>query len=269
MRMKFWKSWAIQCFIKCLKEMSLGSAVRFVRLQQGGLFGDVLEMKLNGKIQGVVAIRTFGSDADTMREICLLGVYDQICSRVPSAKSIVDLGANIGLATRLFAARYPAASIVAVEPDPQNFAMLNRNTHRQIEQGRCRLIHAAIWDKDGDVSLQPSEGEGQFDSVRTTEAQESGSRVRAITMETLLNETGLEQIDILKIDIEGAEVELLRSAPKWLNRVQSIAAEFHGASRRESGFDDLMQKNGFHIVEGSVHTVMALRNRLLPDQAAA
>jgi FkbM family methyltransferase len=139
-------------------------------------------------------------------------------------KTIVDAGAHIGMASILFALRYPAARIVALEPEPSNFAALLRNT---APYKTIVAIQAALWRQDGEVALGPSNAhpKGAFQVV------ENGShRVRAITMDTVMRETGIDSVDLLKVDIEGAEKEVFESCP-WISKVRVLAIELHDRVR--------------------------------------
>ena len=122
-------------------------------------------------------------------------------------KTIVDVGAHIGMASILFALKYPAARIIAIEPEPSNFSALVRNTN---PYKTITAIQAALWRQDGEVNLGSSNAhpKGAFQIV------ENGRQpVRAITMDTLMRETGLDSIDFLKVDIEGAEIGRFRILP--------------------------------------------------------
>ncbi len=97
---------------------------------------------------------------------------------------IVDVGAHIGMASILFALRYPTARIIAVEPEPSNFAALTRNT---APYKTITPIQAALWREDGEVTL----GESNAHPKGAFQIAENGrQRVRAITMDTLMRETG-------------------------------------------------------------------------------
>jgi FkbM family methyltransferase len=141
-----------------------------------------------------------------------------------SPNTIVDVGAHIGMASILFARNYPTARVIAIEPEPSNFAALVRNT---APYKTITPIQAALWREDGEVTLGPSSAhpKGAFQIV------ESGlQRVRAITMDTLMHETGIRSIDLLKVDIEGAEIEVFESCP-WITNVRVIAIELHDRLR--------------------------------------
>ncbi|WP_261361958.1 FkbM family methyltransferase [Frigoriglobus tundricola] len=80
-----------------------------------------------------------------------------------------------------------------------------------------------------------------------------------VTLESLIGAAGFPHIDLLKVDVEGAEVELFRTADRWIDRVNVICIEFHGDSRETTGFDRLMAEHGFRIVYTDYHTTLALR----------
>jgi FkbM family methyltransferase len=134
--------------------------------------------------------------------------------------TIVDAGAHIGMASILFALRYPSAEIIAIEPEPSNFALLLKNT---ASYKNILPICAALWKEDGEVTLGSSNvhPKGAFQVVENGEI-----RARAITVETLMRETGIQSIDILKVDIEGSEKEVFASC-NWIDNVRVIAIELH------------------------------------------
>jgi FkbM family methyltransferase len=141
-----------------------------------------------------------------------------------SPTTIVDAGAHIGMASILFALKYPDARIIAIEPEPSNFALLVRNT---APYHTITPIQAALWREDGEVNLGASNvhPKGAFQIV-----EKGQQRVRAITMDTLMREAGIRSIDLLKMDIEGAEVEVFESCP-WIENVRVIAIELHDRVR--------------------------------------
>jgi FkbM family methyltransferase len=137
-----------------------------------------------------------------------------------SPRNIVDAGAHIGMASIGFAVRYPTAKIIALEPEPANYKALLRNVapYRSIIP-----VQAALWKEDGEVGLEASDAHprGAFQVV-----DNGRTKVRAMTMRTLMRETGLDSIDLLKLDIEGAEREVFEACD-WIGVVQVIAVELH------------------------------------------
>jgi FkbM family methyltransferase len=172
-----------------------------------------------------VFLRLSTSDVCSYRDvlICQDKLYDPGIPNF-SPHTIVDVGAHIGMASLLFARRYPVARIIAVEPEAANFAALVRNVspYKNIVP-----VQAALWKEDGEVRLGKSTAhpKGAF-----AIAEDGDQRVRAVTMETLMGENGLGTIDFLKVDIEGAERDVFQSCA-WIKNVGVMAIELHDRVR--------------------------------------
>jgi len=180
-----------------------------------------------------VYLRIDTSDFCAYRDVLIFRTksYDP-CIPGFSPKTIVDVGAHIGMASILFALRYPTAKVIAIEPEPSNFAALVRNTS---PYKTIIPIQAALWRHNGEVCLGASNAhpKGAFQVV-----EQAPQSVRAITMDALMNENGIDSIDLLKVDIEGAEVEVFESCP-WIGKVRVIAIEIH--DRLRSGCSSVVQ----------------------------
>jgi FkbM family methyltransferase len=138
---------------------------------------------------------------------------------------IVDLGANVGYASVDFALRYPEARVVAVEPEPSNVELLRRN----VAGLPVDVVEAAVWPRAAELELEETEiGHLGF---RVREVSSSDHGVSTVTIPMLMERQGWAQIDLLKIDIEGAELELLSEEAGWLERVRAISIEFHDTFR--------------------------------------
>jgi FkbM family methyltransferase len=151
-----------------------------------------------------------------------------------SAEVIVDLGANIGLATVFFGTRYPEARILSVEPEAANFAMLAANTAALGD--RVQRRQAAVWTRDGFVKLRTQDDQGRpleaWGVQVADETEKPEANVACNKLTTLLNNANFHEVDILKIDIEGAELEIFsESTFEWLPRVKLILIETHDRFR--------------------------------------
>jgi len=178
-----------------------------------------------------VELRPFTSDALVFEQIFTHREYDS--PHLPDeATTIMDLGANIGLASLFFAWRYPAARILAVEPDGSNFTQLTRNT----AEHRARILtrEGAVWTQDGTIGLLRENDLGKPIpewGIRVT-ASGSPENVPCYSIPTLMSESGFGIVDILKCDIEGAEADIFAAGTSdWLDRVRLIIIETHDRFR--------------------------------------
>ena len=148
--------------------------------------------------------------------------YDGICAS-GGTPVIIDAGANIGVSARWFAKQYPKAKVIAVEPDPDNFALCNVNT---LGFGNIVSVHAAIGARAGAVFLTNTTGHAWGVQTRRTEGTSEGAMpVRPIS--TLLDPNADERLLLVKIDIEGFERDLFSDNVEWIETPALIIIEPH------------------------------------------
>ena len=137
---------------------------------------------------------------------------------------IIDAGANIGLTSAYLANRFPNAQILALEVDQQNFELLAANT---LPYPGVTPLLKGLWHRGANLMIDNPEDYSWAFTV--SEAGEKGiSTVEGISVADLLRDFGWERVDLLKMDIEGAELEVLsRGTEEWLDRVRVLAVEFH------------------------------------------
>jgi FkbM family methyltransferase len=191
------------------------------------LFGRPKE--ITGHPQGIrnpVRIRVGTTDPLTYAEILVGGEY--ACDLPFSPETIVDAGANIGMASIYFTHRYPKAKVIAIEPEALNFAILAQNVR---PYPAIVPVHAALWNRDGHISVSqpdPATGAGREWGFVTHEGR--GAKVRAVTMHTLMQEMCIRAIDLAKIDVEGAEQEVFEDT-RWLTGTRCLMIELHDRFR--------------------------------------
>lgn len=172
-------------------------------------------------------LRVKTSDERVYNETLCRGAYAVDLSFTPNV--ILDAGANIGAATVFFANRYPKAMILAIEPEESNYALLARNVALYPNVFPFR---AALWNCNGEISVSEAGSDygtsGNWAFV--THDVPGGNRVRAVTLDALMHETGVKSIDLAKIDIEGAEQELFQNT-EWLSGVRCLMIETHDRFR--------------------------------------
>jgi FkbM family methyltransferase len=165
---------------------------------------------------GPVRLRSHSTDISVLSEL-LIGDEISALPNMPDATTVVDLGANIGLSYRWLRRRYPNASFVCVEPDPGNLEMLRRNAGTD-----CQVVAACVGGHERRVALTNGDGEWGYRMVDA-----SDGTVPVITIDRLLADQALDEIDILKCDIEGAELELFTDCRSWIRRVRAMVVECH------------------------------------------
>jgi FkbM family methyltransferase len=160
------------------------------------------------------------------------------------APRILDCGANIGLASPYFKRRYQAARITAFEADPAIAAMLADNL-RANAAGDVEVESAAVWTSDGEVTFQ---SEGADSGTVASLAGEMDGRTVEVRAVRLAHWLAAEPIDLLKLDIEGAEAAVLQDCRAHLANVRALLLEIHefDPSRRQSpGLRRLLEAAGF------------------------
>jgi FkbM family methyltransferase len=174
-------------------------------------------------IEQYVCIRGGTTDLRCLEKIFVDDEYRFPFDHFPQL--IVDAGANIGMATLYFAHQYPQARIVAIEPEPSNFEMLHRNCK---DLPNVILLQGALWPSNSPLEIaDPTADAWTFRVIERT-ANRGNAAVPAFTIPAILERVGARQIDLLKLDIEGAELQLFSDgADEWIHLVKAIAIELH------------------------------------------
>jgi FkbM family methyltransferase len=172
-----------------------------------------------------VTIRLGTSDLQCVEKVFLACEYRNPFPLKP--KFIIDAGANIGTATLFFAREYPDAQIIAIEPEASNFNLLKRNCQHL---PNVIPINAALWSSEQQLKIADPAAESWAFSIAAVNGNgaPSATTVAAVTVAGLFEKYGVAQIDLLKLDVEGAERELFQGNPEaWLGSVNQIIIELH------------------------------------------
>lgn len=177
-----------------------------------------LDLVLDGKLFSLWMEDRTGLAA--FEEVFIRGEYS-VDVREPH--TIVDAGANIGVASVYFCLRYPNARLYAVEPDPDICKTLGRNL---AAFPQATVHQCALSDVDGTVDFHVHPTSSIASSLRSRAAGSHVISVPSRTLDTFRKEEGIDTIDLLKFDVEGAEDRLLR-AIKDLRIVRCYVGEVH------------------------------------------
>ena len=251
-------------WIPLLSADSVMALRRYTIKNEAGLSreGDTLTLRLRPPLNCSITIREKGSDILTFLEVIGQQVYRPVVDLIKSCKFVIDLGGNIGLAALYFAGHYPNAKIFTVEPNESSHRLLSKNLNSLVAAGRCEILKAGVWSHQTQLRGGDNSEPDHFSSFQIQEISDSDSTdssIMGLPLLTILEASGFPRVDLLKIDIEGAEVKVFEGNLEWLDSVGAIAIEFHDDSRAESDFDNIMKHHGFRLVDAGQHTVMALR----------
>jgi FkbM family methyltransferase len=200
----------------------------------------------------VWAYADWASFMSAFRQIMVEGWYAYDREIVARSPMILDCGANIGLASLYFAARSPRAKIVAFEPDPALFRLLKENLERNLLTGRVDAVNAALW--VGSAHEAPFVSDGA-DSGYLNPFASGGVKVTTVRLRDFIK----EPVGLLKMDIEGAEVDVLQDSVELLSNVHQIIIEHHSIvsqPQRLGEFLNILERAGFRLQINNVHRWM-------------
>ncbi len=174
-----------------------------------------------------IRLRRGTSDIPTFHQIFTFKDYDIPLPFEP--RTIIDAGANIGFASVYFTNRYPKAKIVCIEPEQSNFALLQENIRNY---PNVTPIKGAISNEGGTTFNVVDSGGGNWGFMTLAESAVTKGKivdtVTTISIGEIVEQMGFDQIDLLKIDIEGAEKELFENNyESWLPKTKCLIIELH------------------------------------------
>lgn len=176
------------------------------------------EYSIKVKGFGRLQLRRDSSDFLTLRQVVRGGAFNAV--RLKNPQYIIDGGANVGFVSVALARRFRDAVVCAVEPDPQNFVQLSKNTR---SLPNVQPLLAAVWKRDSRLSISnPSAGDWEYQVREDPEGQ-----ILGVSIDSILDRAGVDVADLIKLDIEGAEWDLFETPPAWLARVKVLMLELH------------------------------------------
>lgn len=164
-----------------------------------------------------ISYRMNRGDLQGIREVWCDQVY-----RLPfvvAKGALLDLGANIGLTTLWMATHGQFSSVIAVEPDENNAALVEKNLRQN--NISCKILEAAVGPTDGVAYFAKNSWSNQG------HLSDAGTSVRLISVASILKEFDIEKFSLVKVDIEGGEEALFLGPKEWLARTEAMIVEFH------------------------------------------
>ena len=172
-----------------------------------------------------------------LKEIFVEQCYHQ---NLPSNALIIDCGSNIGLSVMYLKKIAPDARIIAFEPDEANYEILQKNIESN-QLNQVEVHKAAVWTENTELSFLVT---GSMGSTIATNSDKNTVKVKALRLKDFLQ----QKVDFLKIDIEGAEYQVIKDISEDLKNVNSMFLEYHGTYSQNQELLEILNiihKNGF------------------------
>jgi FkbM family methyltransferase len=208
------------------------SIARYLRLEREASGARQADGRVAVRVRALggkpVWLRPGTSDVTVLRET-FLGRYHLPPPELQAGqvRRILDLGANIGLTVAHYAVLYPQARILGVELDAGNARLAQRNVRAWADRAEVR--HAAVWPAEGTVAyrLVPGEEYGARVDPQADVSRPACASAPALSLSRLVDEHRAGHlVDFVKIDVEGAEVDILLPGP-WADHVRALKVEVH------------------------------------------
>jgi FkbM family methyltransferase len=195
-----------------------------LRRKSGGTRQAIRRLPLKG-IEHPLLLREGRSDPFFFGQIFLDQEFGP--TRTLELSSIVDLGGNAGLASIWFLNTFPRAKVVTIEANPDNYSSLEANLGPYGD--RATVVKGGAWWRRTPLALIRRRNEGDAGVREAVPGDDPATLMDGWDIPALMARGGFSQIDLLKIDIEGGEVELLlNGAERWLPQVRNLSIELHG-----------------------------------------
>lgn len=190
------------------------------------MYGNIKSGKLaNLKLDNLThpfSMRDNPFDYATFEEVLLEEAYKIAVPFTP--QFIIDGGGNIGLTACYMATKYPAATIVSVEPDADNYKMMQQNCGKY---ANIKTLQCGIWKRNTHLIIKDAQAGNNSFTVTETD-KSSANSLEAVTIEHVMEKHNMPHIDILKLDIEGSEKEVFEGhVENWLPKTKVLIIELH------------------------------------------
>lgn len=202
-------------------------------------------------------LRDTAADAILMVEVLMEQDYRCLSRLSFTPRYILDIGGNVGLGSFYLKSLYPEAQITGFEPSPAEFEMLSAN---YAEWSGCVARQLAIGEEDGAslrFAVHPEKTGGQH-VLAEGESSEGWHEIQVMArrVDRLIEEGTVRVPDLVKMDIEGAEVSALRGFGRYLEDVRAVVLETHSHELHQACLD-LLGRAGHRVLDDTARSADA------------
>lgn len=167
-----------------------------------------------------------------------------------TAPFIIDCGANYGTSILYFKTLYPDAYVIGFEADPFIFKLLHRNI-KKYELKNIELFNCALWHEETSVNFFSEKADGGRISLDNGENNINLVKIQTKKLSTYLKNC---EVDMLKIDIEGAETKVIEECKAYLKNVNNIFIEYHSFKNKKQDLDKILSILSLNNFRYQIHT---------------
>lgn len=225
-------------------------------------------VKISNQNQKIKIRKGDSSDFEVFKQIFIHQEYSSALSFFRSndikLENVIDAGANIGLTSLYIKSKFPDAKIACIEPENENFKILEDNLKLFSYNSSVQLFKAGLM---GISNLNLSIGSsfrGGGDWAKQVVLSDQDSTLKSISIRNICEKMNFNNIDFLKIDIEGAETFLIEKDTdlSFLRITKIIAIEIHDEYNCRSQIYDILRQFHFLLLEVG-ETTFAINKHLI------
>ncbi len=218
----------LKSLVRNIYPLSLREKIIHRLLDKVNLPHNDIQLAFNHNIRMDLSVADVGHQSIMLGGFYELALTKFISKQAKSGGLLVDVGANYGYYSLLWAAQNPQNKVIAFEASPQNIPALTYNIEKNNLSPAITIMPKAVCDYSGSIHFACMNEEGQT-GWGGISAQKNGTDivVPCVTLDEYCHQNNITQIDFLKIDVEGADTMVLRGAKKLLHqkRIKVIAFE--------------------------------------------
>jgi FkbM family methyltransferase len=212
-----------------------------------------------------IAVRSNGSDKHVFNQIFVIEEYKVVVEfmlqfeKETQGWNIIDGGANVGFTTLYLQKSLPNSKVVSIEPDKDNYEMIKKNMHINNFSMNGNLVNAGLWSRNTYLTTERTFRDGEDWSITVKETENAENALKAFTITDIINQHfNGENIDLLKLDIEGAEKYIFEAdaeVAQFLSKTRFVIIEIHDEMHCRENIYAQLKKNKFKYFNSGESTI--------------